>query len=124
MADASVKLGVSGISQFKSAMTEAAAAVKMTTAQLKQEEAQLKATGDKETYLQNKMSAMKAQIEQQTKYVNAAKEAYEKYLKTAPLSPDTEKIKEKISKMDTSSSYSEANSEEGFIDKIFKLFNK
>lgn len=53
-----------------------------------------------------------------------AKEAYEKYLKTAPLSPDTEKIKEKISKMDTSSSYSEANSEEGFIDKIFKLFNK
>ena len=53
-----------------------------------------------------------------------AKEAYEKYIKTAPLSPDTEKIKEKISKMDTSSSYSEANSEEGFIDKIFKLFSK
>ena len=43
-----------------------------------------------------------------------AKEAYEKYLAKAPLSPDTEKIKEKISKLDNTVSYSEGNGEEGF----------
>lgn len=55
---------------------------------------------------------------------NLAKQAYEKYLEKAPLSPDTEKIKEKVSKMETTTSYSEANSEEGLIDKIFKMFSK
>ena len=53
-----------------------------------------------------------------------AKEAYEKYLAKAPLSPDTEKIKEKISKLDNTVSYSEGNGEEGFIDKIFRFFGK
>lgn len=53
-----------------------------------------------------------------------AKEAYEKYLAKAPLSPDTEKIKEKLAKLETSGSYAEANSEEGFIDKILRVFGK
>ncbi|MBQ4123040.1 tetratricopeptide repeat protein [bacterium] len=53
-----------------------------------------------------------------------AKESYEKYLAKAPLSPDTEKIKEKLSKLDSSTTYAEANSEEGFIDKIMKFFGK
>ena len=56
--------------------------------------------------------------------VAKAKEYYELYLAKAPISPDTEKLKEKISKMDVSKSYSEANSEEGFIDKLFKIFGK
>lgn len=53
----------------------------------------------------------------------SAKECYEKYIEKAPISPDTEKMKEKISKMNVSSSVSVEN-EEGFIDKIMKLFGK
>ncbi len=55
------------------------------------------------------------------KDLSSAKDAYEKYLAQAPLSADTEKLKEKVSKMNTSSSVS---SDEGFIDKIMKLFGK
>ncbi len=57
------------------------------------------------------------------KDLSSAKEAYEKYLAKAPLSPDTEKLKEKLAKMDTSSSVS-VSADEGFIDKIMKLFGK
>ncbi len=53
-----------------------------------------------------------------------AKDCYEKYLAKAPLSPDTEKLKDKVSKMNVTVSYSEAGEEEGFIDKIMKLFSK
>ncbi len=54
----------------------------------------------------------------------SAKEAYEKYLAKAPLSPDSEKLKEKISKMSPSASFEPNNSEEGLIDKILKIFGK
>ena len=57
------------------------------------------------------------------KDIKSAKECYEKYLSKAPLSPDTEKLKEKISKM-TGENSSNVESEEGFIDKIMKLFGK
>lgn len=53
-----------------------------------------------------------------------AKAAYENYLAKAPLSPDTEKVKEKLSKMGNTDSYAETTEEEGFIDKIMKLFSK
>ncbi len=55
-----------------------------------------------------------------------AKENYEKYLNKAPLSPDSEKLKEKISKMVINSDNSKEaeNEEEGFIDKIMRLFGK
>ncbi len=53
----------------------------------------------------------------------SAKTYYEKYLEKAPLSPDSEKLKEKISKMNVSSSQSVSN-EEGLIDKIMKIFGK
>ncbi len=54
----------------------------------------------------------------------SAKENYEKYLAKAPLSPDTEKLKEKLAKMTVSDSPSDNGGEEGFIDKIMKLFGK
>ena len=81
MADVSVKMGVSGIAQFKQAMTEATSSVKMVDAALKLNEQQLKATGDKETYLQNKIVALKTQIEAQTKVVNNAKAAMDTLVK-------------------------------------------
>ncbi len=52
-----------------------------------------------------------------------AKEYYEKYLAKAPLSPDSEKIKEKIAKMGDVVASSHAE-EEGFIDKIMRFFSK
>ncbi len=57
------------------------------------------------------------------KDLSSAKESYEKYLAKAPLSPDTEKLKEKLAKMDTSSSLA-VSADEGLIDKIMKLFGK
>ncbi len=74
-------------------------------------------TTDYEIY--NKMGFAYEKI----KDLSSAKKAYEKYLAQAPLSPDTEKLKEKLAKMDTSSS-APINSEEGLIDKIMKLFGK
>ena len=59
------------------------------------------------------------------KDTKSAKEYYEKYLNKAPLSPDTEKLREKVSKMQVSSSQSISDTnEEGFIDKFMKLFGK
>ena len=55
------------------------------------------------------------------KDLSSAKKAYEKYLAQAPLSPDTEKLKEKLAKMDTSSSVA-VSADEGLIDKIMKIF--
>lgn len=54
----------------------------------------------------------------------SAKENYEKYLAKAPLSPDTEKLKEKVDKMASTSDVSAVAEEEGFIDKIMKFFGK
>lgn len=53
----------------------------------------------------------------------AAKEYYEKYLAKAPLSPDSEKIKEKLAKMGDVAANA-VNEEEGIIDKIMRLFSK
>ena len=61
---------------------------------------------------------------EKVKDFSSAKECYEKYIAKAPLSPDTEKLKEKVAKM-ASSSYKEADSsDDGFIGKIMKLFGK
>lgn len=61
---------------------------------------------------------------EKTKRIGAAKEAYEKYLSKAPLSPDTEKLKEKVEKMVIGSNEVAGNEEEGFIDKIMRFFTK
>lgn len=60
---------------------------------------------------------------EKVKDMASAKEYYEKYLAKAPLSPDSEKIKEKLAKMgDVAANV--VNDEEGFIDKIMRLFSK
>ena len=55
---------------------------------------------------------------------SSAKEAYDKYLAKAPLSPDTEKLKERIAKFANSPSVSAVTEEEGLIDKIMRFFGK
>lgn len=72
-----VKMGVSGVAQFKQGMKEGQQAVKTTTEALKLNEAQLKLTGDAETYLQNKTALLQRQIQEQERVVNQAKSALE-----------------------------------------------
>ena len=60
---------------------------------------------------------------EKVKDIATAKEYYEKYISKAPLSPDTEKLKEKVAKMSGVSSSDCAN-EDGLIDKIMKFFGK
>ena len=62
---ATVKLGVEGISQFKTNMNQAKAAVKTLDAQLTLTEKQFKATGDSESYMTEKAELLKAKLEQQ-----------------------------------------------------------
>lgn len=58
------------------------------------------------------------------KDMSSAKVCYEKYLEKAPLSPDTEKLKEKVAKMNPVAALPAGGEEDGFIDKLFKIFGK
>ena len=53
-----VKMGISGVAQFKQGMKESQAAVKNLDQQLKLNEQQLKLNGDAETYLQNNVKEL------------------------------------------------------------------
>ena len=72
-----VKMGVSGVSQFKSAMKDSQAAVRTLDAELKKNEQQYRLTGDAETYMQQKSDLLKQQIEQQREVVRQAEQALE-----------------------------------------------
>lgn len=72
-----VKLGVSGVSQFKSAMRDSQAAVRTLDAELKKNEQQYRLTGDAETYMQQKSDLLRQQIEQQREVVRQAEQALE-----------------------------------------------
>ena len=70
-----VKMGVSGVAQFKQGMKESQAAVKNLDQQLKLNEQQLKLNGDAETYLQNKGKLLEEQIRKQQDVVRQAEAA-------------------------------------------------
>ena len=80
-ADINVKMGVTGVSQFKQAMTQSRAAVKSLDAELKLNEAQYKASGNAEDYLRQKSDLLKKQINEQEKVVKAAEDALETMVK-------------------------------------------
>lgn len=70
-----VKMGVSGVQQFKQGMKESQAAVKTLDQALKLNEQQLKSTGDAELYLQNKTKILEDQIQKQTQVVKQSQAA-------------------------------------------------
>lgn len=72
-----VKMGVSGVSQFKNNMNQAKQAVKTLDAQLALSEKQFKQTGDSESYMTEKAELLKAKLEQQKQIVNNAEKALE-----------------------------------------------
>lgn len=75
MPDASVKMGVTGIAQFKSGMNQAQQSVKTLDAALKLNEKQLQATGDKETYMQQKSKLLQQQIAAQNIVIKQGQQA-------------------------------------------------
>ena len=75
MADVSVKMGVSGIAQFKQGMTDAQASVKTLDAALQANEKQFKKTGDAENHLAAQTSLLNAKLQAQQNIVKNAEQA-------------------------------------------------
>lgn len=73
--DVGVKMGVSGISQFKQSMNQAQQSVKTLDAELKLNEKQLQATGDKEAYMQQKSKLLQQQIAAQNTVIKQGQQA-------------------------------------------------
>ena len=70
-----VKMGVSGVAQFKQSINQAKQNLKTLDAQLQLTEKQYKATGDAETYMQQKSEQLKAKLEEQKSVAAAAEQA-------------------------------------------------
>ena len=70
-----VKMGVSGLAQFKQSMNQAQQSVKTLDAELKLNEKQLQASGDKETYMQQKSKLLQQQITAQNKVIKEGQNA-------------------------------------------------
>lgn len=70
-----VKMGVSGVAQFKQNMNQAKQSVKTLDAQLALTEKQFKASGDAEEYMSKKTAELQAKIEAQKSVVENAEKA-------------------------------------------------
>ena len=63
-ANANVKMGVQGLSQFKQSMNQAKQAVKTLDAQLSLTEKEFKNNGDAESYMEEKTALLQAKLAQ------------------------------------------------------------
>ena len=70
-----VKMGVSGVAQFKQSINQSKQAIKTLDAQLALSEKQFKATGDSESYMAEKSELLKAKLEQQKSIAENAEKA-------------------------------------------------
>ena len=75
MADISTRLSVTGIAQYKAAMKEAQSSVKTLDQELKRNEAQFKATGDKEQYMSQKSQLLEQKLKSQKTVIQQAQAA-------------------------------------------------
>ena len=75
MAGVSVKMGVTGVAEFKRSMNDSKEAVKTLSAALKMNEEALKADGDQERYMTSQASLLNAQLEAQKRVVENATNA-------------------------------------------------
>ena len=98
MADIGVKMGVSGIAQFKQSMNQAQQSVKTLDAALKLNEKQLQATGDKETYMQQKSKLLQQQIAAQNKVIKEGQQALDAMQKQGvdPVSQSFQKMQQQV----------------------------
>ena len=75
--NANVKVGVTGVAQFKQGINQAKQAVKTLDAQLALSEKQFKQNGDAESYMTEKAELLKAKLEQQKSALANAQKALE-----------------------------------------------
>ena len=75
MADVNVRMGVSGISQFKQGMRDAQASVKTFDSVLKNNEKQLRNTGDAEKFMQAQTEALNGKLAAQQRVAKNAQQA-------------------------------------------------
>ena len=75
MSEINTKMRVTGINEYKNAMKQGQQAVKTLDAELKLNEAQYKASGDAEDYMQKKSKLLTDQIKQQKTIVDNATKA-------------------------------------------------
>jgi len=75
MADITTRLSVTGIAQYKAAMKEAQSSVKTLDQELKRNEAQFKATGDKEQYMSQKSQLLEQKLKSQKTVIQQAQAA-------------------------------------------------
>ena len=78
---ANVKMGVTGVAQFKQSMSQAKQAVKTLDAQLSLTEKQFKASGDAEEYMAKKTAELQAKLEAQKNVVENAQKALDEMAK-------------------------------------------
>ena len=99
-----VKMGVSGIENFKNGMKIATQNVKSLDSALKLNEKQLQATGDKETYMANKSKLLKQQIEEQNKVIKQGQDALKNMEKqgVTPASAAYQKMQQDVLKAQAS----------------------
>ena len=95
-----VKMGVSGLSDFKRSMGDAEASVKTLTAALKLNESQLQMNGNEELVLKNKVELLKEQIKAQAEVVKQAENAL-KALKDSGVSEASKKFQDMQGKVYT-----------------------
>ena len=103
MADISTRMSVSGISQYKSAMQQAAQSVKTLDAQLKQADAEFKATGDKEKYMADKAKLLEDKLKAQKTAAKNAQQALKQMQSQGvdPLSQAYQKMQQQLAQAET-----------------------
>ena len=77
MAGVNVKMGVTGVSEFKRSMKDSESAVKSLNAQLALNESQLKLNGNAELYMENKVALLNQKIAAQASIAKSAQSALE-----------------------------------------------
>ena len=75
MPDVNVKMGVTGLGQYKSAMTQLESITKRTDSALKLSEKQFKQTGDAEEYMAQKSGNLKLKLSAQQQMIKATQQA-------------------------------------------------
>jgi len=102
-ADISTKMSVTGLSQYKNAMSQAKTSVKTLDAELKRVEAQYKATGDKEQYMAEKTKLLETRMQTQRKIAKEAENALKQMRSNGvdPLNNQYQRMQQQLSAAQT-----------------------
>ena len=102
MADISTRMSVSGLSEYKNAMNQAAQSVKTLDAQLKKADAEFKATGDKEKYMADKAKILEDRLKAQKTAAKNAQEAMKLLQKNGDTTSTTyQKLAQQLAQAET-----------------------